>query len=172
MSKYLSPDQIIGNPEFVQIKLKSNGHGGVVTNNITHYTRVPSTDPLYPSEKGWEDVLYFRFIGKHLDDESVKNGNGGYVYVLTNVSYPGKCKIGMTTNLPEKRLRQINNAGVVDDWELDYFFKCARPYDFEQAIHAKLSDIRFRSDREFFDISPNDAVKVIEEMGPIFGPLD
>jgi hypothetical protein len=171
MSIFLPPNQILDNPEFVQIHLKPNGHGGNNTDHITHHTRVPSTDPNYPYSQGWEDVLYFRHIGKHSHDESIKNGSGGYVYVLTNIQYPGKCKIGMTTNLPERRLRQINNSGVVDDWELAYFYKCARPYDFEQAIHSKLSEVRFRTDREFFNIKTNEAISLIVEMGEMFGPL-
>jgi hypothetical protein len=171
MSQYLPPSEILNNPEFIQIKLKPNGHGGVVVNHITHHTRIPSIDSPFPEEPTWEDVLYFRYIGKHTPDESPKNRMGGYVYVLTNIHYPGKCKIGMTTNLPEKRLQQINGAGVVDNWELDYFYKCARPYDFEQALHAKLSNIRFRNDREFFDIEVNEAIKLVEQMGDMFGPL-
>lgn len=173
MSKYLPPSTILNNPEYIQVHLKSNGHGGVVTDHITHHTRVPSTDPtLPPTTGGWEDVLYFRYIGKHSSEESVKNGLGGYVYILTNEQYPDMCKIGMTTSLPEKRLQQINNAGVVIDWGLAYFYKCARPYDFEQALHAKLSYCRHRNDREFFDLPSGEAIALVNEMGPLFGSLD
>jgi hypothetical protein len=85
MSKFLPPSEILNNPQYIQIRLKPNGHGGVVTDHITHHTRVPSTDPtLPPTTGGWEDVLYFRYIGKHSSEESSKNGLGGYVYILTN----------------------------------------------------------------------------------------
>ena len=171
MSQYLPPDQILNNPQYIQITLKSDGMGGVRMGQVTHYTRVPSTKPQFPASDGWEDVVYFRHIGVHNDEESRKNGLGGYVYVLINRQYPGKCKIGMTTNHPERRLQQINNAGVVVDWELAYFYKCSRPYDFEQALHAKLSYCRFRNDREFFDIPSEDAVWLIEDMGHMFDPL-
>jgi hypothetical protein len=69
-------------------------------------------------------------------------------------------------------LHQINSAGVVNDWEIAYTFKCARPYDFEQAIHVVLADVRSRSDREFFDIDLNDAIGLIIDMGDEYGKLD
>ncbi len=121
---------------------------------------------------GWENVEYYRYIGSHLDNESPRNRLGGYVYILTNGAYPNKCKIGMTTSSPEKRLQQINSAGVVNDWGIAYTFKCARPYDFEQAIHVVLDDVRSRSDREFFDIDLNDAIGLIIDMGDEYSPLD
>ena len=42
-----------------------------------------------------------------------------YVYILTKPSNPDLVKIGYTTNLPEVRLKQINNAtGIIEEWEL------------------------------------------------------
>jgi len=176
MSTYLPPDQILNNPEYLQIQIKPDGMGGSRMGQVTHYTRVPSKDPNLPpltdNSTGWEDVLYFRYIGPNIDQRSPRNGLGGYVYVLVNPKYPGKCKIGMTTNHPTKRLQQINSAGVVDDWNLAYHYKCARPFDFEQTLHTKLGHIRTRDDREFFDMEVEEAIFLIEEMGPLFDPMD
>ena len=167
MSVFLPPDHILDNPEFLPISLKPDGEGGHRLAKVTHYTRVPSH-----LGDGWEDVLYFRQIGSHNKDESRKNGFGGYVYILTNKQYPGNCKIGFTTSSPQYRLQKINGAGVVDDWDLAFDYKCSRPYDFEQAIHLKLSDVRIRNDREFFDIDLSDAIQLVKQMGPMFGKLD
>ena len=166
MSIYLLPEQIIDNPEYLPVIIKADGDGGHKMSRITHHTRVPS-----PLGDGWEDILYFRYIGSHNSDESRKNGFGGYVYILTNKQYPGNCKIGFTTSTPQQRLQKINGAGVVSDWELEHYYKCSRPYDFEQALHLKLSDVRIRNDREFFDIDLSEAIQLVEEMGPMFGPL-
>ena len=171
MSIFLPPDQILNNPEYIQIEIKPDGLGGSRMGQVTHHTRVPSVNPRFPDEDGWEDYMYFRHIGSHNADESPKNGLGGYVYVLVNTQFPGKCKIGMTTNHPTKRLQQINNDGVVNDWELAYHYKCSRPFDFEQALHAKLDYCRTRNDREFFDIQSGEAIFLIEEMGHMFSPL-
>jgi hypothetical protein len=165
MSEYISPEKVLDNPEYIRIPLKMDNLGGVRMGNITHYTRVVS------DKDGWDEIIYFRYIGSHNDGESSKNGFGGYVYVLTNEQFPGKCKIGMTTNHPEKRLQQINNAGVVVDWNLVYHYKCSRPFDFEQTLHLKLAYCRTRNDREFFDLSSEEAILMIEELGPMFGSM-
>lgn len=166
MSIFLHPDKILDNPEFVPVNIKPDGEGGHRLTKVTHHTRVPS-----PLGDGWEDILYFRYIGSHNSDESRKNGLGGYVYILTNKQYPGNCKIGFTTSTPQQRLQKINGAGVVNDWELAYYYKCSHPYDFEQAVHLKLTDVRIRNDREFFDIDLSEAIQLVKEMGPMFGPM-
>jgi hypothetical protein len=171
MSIYLPPEEIQNNPEYIRMEAKPDGFGGSIMAHITHHTRIPSIDPRYPASDGWESIIYYRYIGSHNADESRKNGLGGYVYILVNKQYPGKCKIGMTTNSPEKRLQQINNAGVVVDWELAYYYKCSRPYDFEQTLHSKLDYCRTRNDREFFDLNSGEAILLIEEMGHVFGPM-
>jgi hypothetical protein len=35
----------------------------------------------------------------------------------------------------------------------------------------KLSDVRIRNDREFFDIELSEAVQLVKEVGPMFGPM-
>jgi hypothetical protein len=165
MIQYITPKQLKDNKQYIHITLKHNSLGGSNFQGATHFTRIPTFD-------GWDNVEYYRFIGSHLDNESPRNRLGGYVYILINKAYPNKCKIGMTTSSPEKRLQQINSAGVVNDWELAYTYKCARPYDLEQAIHVVLDDLRFRSDREFFDIDLKDAIGLIIDMGDEYGKLD
>lgn len=165
MIQYITPEELKDNKQYIHIVLKNNSLGGTNFQGTTHFTRIPSFD-------GWDNVEYYRFIGSHLDNESPRNRLGGYVYILVNQAYPNKCKIGMTTSSPERRLQQINSAGVVNDWELAYAYKCARPFDFEQAIHVVLDEVRSRADREFFDIDLNDAIRLIEDMGFEYSPLD
>jgi len=166
-SQFLEYEFINNNPAYIRIYPKQESGGAFNLSNITHFTRIPSTSlPV-----GWEDVLYYRFIGSSSDHSSVKNGFGGYVYVLINNAFPNKCKIGMTTLQPQKRLQQINSTGVMDDWELGFSYKCSRPYDLEKAIHLKLSNLRSRMDREFFEIKIGDAIELIEDMGEMFTPL-
>jgi hypothetical protein len=163
---YLPPNEILGNPKFIPIDIRSDRDGLHKLDRVTHYTRVPSQ-----VNDNWDNIFYFRYIGSHDENESSKNSLGGYIYILTNKSFPGKCKIGFTTLTPTQRLKQINGTGVINDWELIYDYKCSRPYDMEQTIHLKLSDLRVRTDREFFDIEVNKAIELINEIGPMFGPL-
>lgn len=159
--KFIPYNEITDNPEYLLIDIAPDNNGGHKMNRITHYT-------YYQVNDGWEKVLYYRFIGSNNDSNSPRNKFGGFIYVLTNDAYKNICKIGMTTNSPDKRLKQINNAGVVEDWQLSYYIRTGRPYDFEQSIHLKLADIRNRVDREFFNISIQEAIRVIKEMSPLF----
>ena len=161
---YLSPDQVLDNPQYTQIVPKTNNLGDSNMHRITHFTRVPSSD-------GWDHVLYFRYIGSPSGFKSPNNKEGGYVYVLTNEAYPNLVKIGMTTSSSVRRLKGVNGSGVVDDWKVADDFHCLRPWDLEQAIHAKLDTLRFRGDREFFEMGVVEAMDVIREIGRNYGPL-
>ena len=96
---------------------------------------------------------------------------GQYVYILTNVAYPGVCKIGKAIN-PQKRVRQINNAGVISEWDLRYALPVSDDYKVEKLIHDELGFIRMNSfqnsSREFFEIEFMNAVSVIENLASEF----
>ena len=162
MSKYVHPSQL---HDYIPVELGINPDGTTDFKGATHHTRVPSKDEKFSYEKeGWEDVIYLvpkivKYNSDHINKE------GGYVYILTNVVYPGICKIGFTTSQVEKRLQQINNAGSLVDWEVAYSYWCVKPYFLEQSVHKALEHKRKRGDREFFEISVDEATNVIETMG-------
>jgi hypothetical protein len=96
---------------------------------------------------------------------------GQYVYILTNIAYPGICKIGKAIN-PQKRVKQINNAGVVSEWDLRYALPVSDDYKVEKLIHDELEFVRMNSfqnsSREFFKIEFINAVSVIENLASEF----
>jgi hypothetical protein len=122
-------------------------------------------------EEDWEDVIYLRRIAPKRDEISPKNGAGGFVYILTNEAYPGLCKIGFTSTKPSTRIRQINNAGVLVDWDVIYTLRCERPYDLEQSLHLRLAKYRYRKDREFFAISVREVIQLVEDTSKDFQPF-
>ena len=68
------------------------------------FTLTPSTDTKYPSEEGWESVTYYTGRSKTLKFEP---GTGKqYVYILTNNTMPGLCKICLLYTSPSPRDRQ------------------------------------------------------------------
>ena len=160
--KYLNPEEILDNLQYIQVIPKINQMGESNMYRVTHFTRVPS-------HNGWETVLYYRFIGSITPNNSPNNKTGGYVYILTNNTYPNLIKIGMTTSTSERRLKGVNGSGVVDDWQVEWDYYCLRPWDLEQTIHLKLDDFRERNDREFFRMSIKQAINEIETMGTYFG---
>lgn len=155
-------------PSFEIIKVKPDGGGGHNLRGITHYTLIPSKI----MDDGWEDVIYLkqRYFRDNLTLS--KNGNGGFVYILSNEGWPGILKIGFTTSQVEKRVSEINNAGSLVDWQVEYSFKCGRPYDLEQALHRHLEFCRSRSNREFFEIELQNAISLIKNFGKYYSPID
>ena len=96
------------------------------------------------------------------------HSKGSYVYVLTNEAYPGFVKIGKAVN-PLQRVAQINGAGVVSEWKLRYSLPVENDYLLEHSVHEYLADYRRTSDqgssREFFEVTLDRAIEVIELLG-------
>lgn len=91
----------------------------------------------------------------------------GYLYILTNVSIPGKVKIGMTERNPEDRRKEISSAtGVPTPFDLihsAYFEDC---HFAEKKLHERLfqEGKRTKRDREFFDIDVDVAIHLIDDL--------
>ena len=96
---------------------------------------------------------------------------GQFVYILTNVAYPGICKIGKAVS-PTKRIKQINGAGTVSEWVLKYAIPVTDDYKVENLVHRHFGEFRRDSDqghsREFFEVDFETAVKAVEYFGKDF----
>jgi hypothetical protein len=100
---------------------------------------------------------------------------GQYVYVLTNKAYPGICKIGKAVS-PISRVKQINGAGTVSEWDLRWALPVSDGYALENIVHHHLEGVRMSSfqgsSREFFEISLEEAIQTIEKFGGNFKTSD
>jgi hypothetical protein len=170
MSEYIHPEAL-NNPEFEVIRLRSTIDGVSNLSRVTHYTWIPSTHPDRPASEGWEDVIYLRWRPYLGPESSIKNGNGGFLYVLINPTFPGMCKIGFTTHTVGKRLQEINGSGVLVNWESVFSFRCKRPYDLEQSVHVHMAHLRVRENKEFFQIPVSKAIEMILELGRYYEPI-
>jgi hypothetical protein len=96
---------------------------------------------------------------------------GQYVYVLTNEAYPGICKIGKAVS-PISRVKQINGAGIVSEWQLRWALPVSDGYALETIVHQHLETVRMNSfqgsSREFFEITLEEAIQTIEDFGEMF----
>ena len=96
---------------------------------------------------------------------------GQYVYILTNEAYPGICKIGKAVS-PISRVKQINGAGTVSEWQLRWALPVSDDYALESIVHKHLEKIRMNSfqgsSREFFQITLEEAIQTIENFGEMF----
>ena len=131
-----------------------------------YFTITPSNDPQMASE-GYEDVTYYTNRPKKIQIPKGMVGSQ-WVYVLTNPTMPGLCKIGFTKNKPSERVKQINSGtGVAMDFVVEWAFPCFNAHDVEKQVHKYLEDNGFRvnKNKEFFNVSVNEAKAVVERIG-------
>lgn len=131
-----------------------------------YFTITPSTDPQMNAE-GYEDVTYYTNRPKKIQIPKGMVGSQ-WVYVLTNPTMPGLCKIGFTKNKPSERVKQINSGtGVAMDFVVEWAFPCFNAHDVERQVHKYLEDSGFRvnKNKEFFNVSVNEAKAVVERIG-------
>jgi len=121
---------------------------------------------LTPSERGdgWEDVTYYtaRKRGMFAD----KGEGDQWVYILSNPTTPGLLKIGYTKLTPDERAKQISNAtGVALPYKVEWAFKCFNGEQLEGEVHRKLKAYRVNNNREFFQISLEEAKETVTLLG-------
>lgn len=83
------------------------------------------------------------------------------VYILTNESMPDVIKIGITENL-ENRIKQLDNTSVALPFECYYAVEVLDASAIEKKMHHGLDDCRIRSNREFFNTTPERAKSLLE----------
>ena len=97
---------------------------------------------------------------------------GQYVYILTNKAYPDLVKIGKAVN-PLQRIKGINNAGVLSEWDLRVALPVTNDYKVENALHKEFAAYRVDTDqgssREFFRISYDTALNALLSYKDTFG---
>ena len=140
------------------IPLKEN-YGNTDVDNASYYT-------ITPSEKGdgWESVTYYTAKKRGIYN---KQGEGDqWVYVLENETLPGLLKIGYTKLTPDERAKQISNAtGVPLPYKVAWAYRCFNGELLEGEVHHALKKYRVNNQREFFQISLNEAKETIETIG-------
>lgn len=83
------------------------------------------------------------------------------VYVLTNRAFAHLVKIGYTTTDVKTRMRSLDGTGVPYPFECYYAGKTPEGIDVERAIHLALKDYRINKKREFFELEPAHAAKIL-----------
>ncbi len=127
--------------------------------------------PYEPESQTQSWVYLYGKKQKNKERLDQSNEDGKYVYILTNPAFPNLCKIGKAVN-PQKRVKQINGAGVMSEWVLKYALPVVDDYLVEFLVHKHLAHVRCNShqgsSREYFEISQKEAVEVIENLGKDF----
>jgi hypothetical protein len=89
----------------------------------------------------------------------------GYIYVLLNHSMKDLVKIGRTSRNPEERVQELSQAtGVPTPFILIYMEEFRDCIIAESQIHLALEKFRVSTSREFFEIPPYKAIKIIQNL--------
>jgi hypothetical protein len=95
----------------------------------------------------------------------------GYVYILTNDAFKEDwVKIGMTSREPDMRAADLDNTAVPVPYNVFATVKTSEYKQLERAIHRtidRISDLRIRPNREFFNISPEEAYGIFEDLATL-----
>ena len=95
-------------------------------------------------------------------------GKAGYVYVLTNPTMKGLVKVGMTQKSVDERVRSLNSStSVPKPFKVVHFVKSKDCIKLEKTVHQILGKRRANKRREFFDVSPRKAIKVVNAQNAI-----
>ena len=87
----------------------------------------------------------------------------GFVYILSNPAFPDLLKIGQSTKDPSTfRKGELYTTGVPLPYECEYYIYADRFDWLERSVHEELEEYRVNEQREFFEISLDRAIKVIQ----------
>tara|TARA_Y100000813_G_C24076811_1_gene311437 strand:- start:192 stop:791 length:600 start_codon:yes stop_codon:yes gene_type:complete len=83
------------------------------------------------------------------------------VYILTNPAFPDYIKIGRTTNL-KQRLLSLDNTALPLPFECYYAVEVNDSKKVEKLLHQSFDKYRVRSNREFFELLPENAKSALQ----------
>lgn len=83
----------------------------------------------------------------------------GFVYVMSNQAMPGLVKVGQTSQLAEDRAKDLHTTGVPYGFDVDFRALTSRPVEVEDRAHELLAPYRVASNREFFNTTPEVAIR-------------
>ena len=98
----------------------------------------------------------------------MKNIEQGYVYILTNPSFKEDwVKIGKSSRPVDVRSKELDNTAVPLPFEIFATMKTCKYNEVEKLVHKtidRLTDLRIRQNREFFNVSPQMALEIFRDI--------
>jgi hypothetical protein len=85
-----------------------------------------------------------------------------YLYIITNISMPDICKVGITNNI-DRRLKDLNKTSLPTRFQIYETFKLENAEILEQTILQHFAENRINKKREFLKIHPERICDFIQE---------
>lgn len=98
-------------------------------------------------------------------DYRVSNPKAGWLYVIESPSLPGLVKIGVSRRLngPFERVRELSGSSLPEAFRINGFCFSDDAFELENNMHKYFSKQRVNPNKEFFYITPQEAIKVLKE---------
>lgn len=101
----------------------------------------------------------------------MENNEPGYVYILTNPSFREDwVKIGKSSRPVDVRSKELDNTAVPLPFEIYATLRTVKYSKVEKQIHKqidRLTDLRIRQNREFFNIPPSVALDIMRDIADL-----
>ena len=98
----------------------------------------------------------------------MSNEDPGYVYILTNPSFREDwVKIGKSSRPVNVRSKELDNTAVPLPFEIFATIKTVKFNEVEKLVHKtidRLTDLRIRQNREFFNVAPQVALDILRDI--------
>ena len=98
----------------------------------------------------------------------MNNKEPGYVYILTNPSFREDwVKIGKNSRPVDVRSKELDNTAVPLPFEIFATMKTVKYNEVEKLVHKtidRLTDLRIRQNREFFNVAPQLALDIFRDI--------
>lgn len=104
-------------------------------------------------------------IDKRMNDLEYRkeHNNSGWLYVISSPSLPNMCKVGCTRRLnPTIRVRELSSSSLPYAFRTHGFVFSDNCFELETQMHHYFDDKRVAPDREFFYITPQEAIDVLK----------
>ena len=92
----------------------------------------------------------------------------GYVYILTNPSFKEDwVKIGKSSRPVDVRSKELDNTAVPLPFEIFATMRTCKYNEVEKPVHKtidRLTDLRIRQNREFFNVAPQMALDIFRDI--------
>lgn len=104
-------------------------------------------------------------IDKRMDNLKYRreHNNAGWLYVISSPSLPGLCKVGCTRRLnPTIRVKELSSSSLPYPFRTHGFVFSDNCFELETQMHHYFDNKRVAPDREFFYITPQEAIDVLK----------
>ena len=112
-------------------------------------------------------IQQIQAIDKRIDDIDfrVSNPKAGWLYVIESPSLKGMVKIGTSRRLngPFERVRELSGSSLPEAFRINGFCFSDDAFALENNMHKYFAKQRVNPNKEFFYITPQEAIKVLKE---------